>query len=118
MNLTIKQGDLVLVTFDPSKGSEIQKRRPALVLSRTEYNLSSNLIIVCPITSTTKERPYFLPIKNEALMKDSKVNTKQVYSLDYTAAGNRNVKVIGKVETKEFLNIAQHFLLNFNFPFF
>ncbi|MFD1902763.1 type II toxin-antitoxin system PemK/MazF family toxin [Enterococcus termitis] len=114
----IKQGDIVTINFDPSKGSEIQKRRPALVMSRNEYNLSSNLIIVCPITSTTKQRPYFLPISSEALKKDSKVNTKQVYSLDYTPEGNRNVKVIGKIEVKEFLNVAQHFMLNFNFPFF
>ena len=114
----IRQGDIVTINFDPSRGSEIQKRRPALVMSRNEYNLSSNLIIVCPITSTTKQRPYFLPISSEALQKDSKVNTKQVYSLDYTSEGNRNVKVIGKVDMKEFLNIAQHFMLNFNFPFF
>ncbi|OJG97630.1 hypothetical protein RV18_GL000698 [Enterococcus termitis] len=46
------------------------------------------------------------------------MNTKQVYSLDYTPEGNRNVKVIGKIEVKEFLNVAQHFMLNFNFPFF
>ena len=113
----IKQGDIVTINFDPSRGSEIQKRRPALVMSRDEYNLSSNLIIVCPITSTDKQRPYFLPINSKALQKDSKVNTKQVYSLDYTDEGNRNVKVIGKVEMKEFLNIAQYFMLNFNFPF-
>lgn len=116
--MIINQGDIVLLTFDPSKGSEIQKRRPALVMSRNEYNLSSNLIIVCPITSTKVNRPYYLPLTNDALNKESKVNTKQVYSLDYTSEGNRNVKVIGKVETREFLNIAQHFMLNFNFPFF
>lgn len=113
----IRQGDIVTINFDPSKGSEIQKRRPAIVMSRDEYNLSSSLIIVCPITSTDKLRPYFIPINSKVLQKDSKVNTKQVYSLDYTDKGNRNVKVIGKVEMKEFLNVAQHFMLNFNFPF-
>ncbi|SER86659.1 PemK-like, MazF-like toxin of type II toxin-antitoxin system [Isobaculum melis] len=55
----IKQGDIVTINFDPSKGSEIKKRRLALVISRDEYNLSSNLIIVCPITSTQKKTTLF-----------------------------------------------------------
>lgn len=114
----IKQGDIITIDFDPSMGSEIKKRRPAIVMSRDEYNLSSNLIIVCPITASQAERPYFVPLNNESLNKASKVNTKQVYSLDYTSEGHRNVKVIGQVEKKEFLMIAQHFMLNFNFPFF
>ena len=113
----IKQRDIVTIDFEPSKGSEVRKRRPAIAISRDEYNHSSSLIIVCPITSTTKTRPYFIPIASEVLNKQSKVNTKQVYSLDYTKKGNRNVEVIGRLEEKEFLNIAQHFLLNFNFPF-
>lgn len=105
------------IDFEPSKGSEIKKRRPAVVISRDEYNLASNLIIVCPITSTDKDRPYFVPIYNEKLSKNSKVNTKQVYSLDYTEQGGRKIQVIGKVPKKELMNIAQHFLLNFNFDF-
>jgi mRNA interferase MazF len=32
----LEQGTLVFIDFDPSKGSEIKKRRPALVISRDE----------------------------------------------------------------------------------
>ncbi|WP_261764503.1 type II toxin-antitoxin system PemK/MazF family toxin [Staphylococcus pasteuri] len=71
----IKQGSLVYIDFEPSKGSEMQKRRPAIVMSRDAYNLSSNLIIVCPITLTTKERPYFVSIDHEEFNSNSKVNT-------------------------------------------
>lgn len=110
-----KQGAIVSIDFEPSKGSEIKKRRPAVVISRDEYSLASNLIIVCPITSVTRERPYFVKINNDKLKKDSKVNTKQVYSLDYTENGGRNVEIIGEVTKKEMLDIAQHFLMNFNF---
>jgi len=46
----IKQRDIVIINFAPSKESEIMKRRLALVISRHEYNISSNLIIVCPFT--------------------------------------------------------------------
>lgn len=114
---SIAQGTLVYIDFEPSKGSEIKKRRPAVVISRDEYNLASNLVIVCPITSTDKERPYFVPINNENLKANSKVNTKQVYSLDYTERGGRNIQIIGRITNKELMNISQHFLLNFNFNF-
>ncbi|MCU5746270.1 type II toxin-antitoxin system PemK/MazF family toxin [Staphylococcus sp. SQ8-PEA] len=116
--MKIKQGTLVYIDFEPSKGSEIRKRRPAIVLSRDEYNLSSNLIIVCPITSTDKKRPYFIAINNKSLKPKSKVNTKQVYSLDYTQNGGKNIEIIGRITNKELMNIAQHFMLNFNFRLF
>ncbi|MGM0338837.1 type II toxin-antitoxin system PemK/MazF family toxin [Enterococcus sp. AZ007] len=112
---SIKQGTLIYIDFEPSKGSEINKRRPAVVISRDEYSLSSNLIIVCPITSSNKNRPYFVEIVNNALKSGSKVNTKQVYTMDFTARGGRNVEIIGEVSKKAFLNIAQHVQMNFNF---
>ncbi|WP_137664788.1 type II toxin-antitoxin system PemK/MazF family toxin [Enterococcus hulanensis] len=113
---SIEQGTIVYIDFEPSKGSEIRKRRPAVVISRDEYSLSSNLIIVCPVTSTDKNRPYFVSIDNEALKSGSKVNAKQIYTLDFTKRGGRNVEILGKVSTREFTNIAQHVLMNFNFP--
>lgn len=117
-DISIKQGDIVIINFDPSKGTEIRKRRPALVLSKDTYNKLSSLIIVCPITSTSKERPFLVPIENESLDKNSQVNTMQVYSLDKTHEGNRNIKVIGRVKEVEFLAVTQRFLLNFDFPFY
>lgn len=113
---SIKQGTIIYIDFDPSKGSEIKKRRPAVVISRDEYSLSSNLIIVCPITSTDKKRPYFVEIDNDALKKGRMVNAKQVYTLDFTERGGRNIEILGEVSTREFINIAQHVQMNFNFP--
>ena len=34
-----KKGDIVWINFDPSAGKEIQKQRPGLVISRTDFNL-------------------------------------------------------------------------------
>ena len=101
---SIKQGTIIYIDFDPSKGSEIKKRRPAVV------------IIVCPITSTDKKRPYFVEIDNDALKKGSMVNAKQVYTLVFTERGGRNIEILGEVSTREFINIAQHVQMNFNFP--
>lgn len=114
-NLT--QGTIIYVDFEPSKGNEINKRRPAVVISRDEYSSSSNLMMVCPVTSTDKKRPYFVEINHEKLKSGSKVNAKQIYTMDYTIRGGREVEVIGKVSKKEMINIAQHVLMNFNFNF-
>ena len=111
----IKQWALIYIDFEPSKGSEIKKRRSAIVISRDKYNLASHLIIVCPITSTQKERPYFVSLQHEKLMERSKVNTKQVYSLDYTKLEGRKVQIVGQLTQKELMDVAQHFLLDFNF---
>ncbi|WP_256999371.1 hypothetical protein [Mammaliicoccus sciuri] len=53
-------------------------------------------------------------MNNRNLKSNSKVNTKQVYSLDYT---ERGIQIIRKITNKELMNIAQHFLKNFNFNF-
>ena len=50
----MNQGDIILVDFDPTKGREQAGYRPALVISQTKYNLKRDLVIVCPITSKTK----------------------------------------------------------------
>lgn len=112
-----RQRDIVFINVDPSKGSEIKKRRPALVMSRNEYNISTKMVIVCPITSTDKERPFLVPITsiNLPYKSFSKVNTNQVYSLDYSQRANRDIQFVERMKEEQFYQIAQKFLHNFAF---
>jgi len=48
--------DIYLVVLDPAAGSEIQKKRPCLVVSPDEMNHHIGTVIVAPMT--TKGRPY------------------------------------------------------------
>ena len=50
----MRQGDIIWVDFDPTKGREQAGHRPAVVISQTKYNLKRNMAVVCPITSQTK----------------------------------------------------------------
>ena len=50
----MKQGDIILLDFDPTKGREQAGHRPAVVISQTMFNQVRNLALVCPITNTTK----------------------------------------------------------------
>lgn len=117
MKYNPKQRDIVFIDFDPSKGFEIKKRRPALVMSRNEYNLSTNMVIVCPITTSVKERPFLIPIVSEKLPSHStsKVNTNQVYSLDFTERAKRNIAFVESLDEEQFYRIVQSFMHNFAF---
>lgn len=49
-----KRGDVWWVNLDPAQGSEIKKRRPAIVVSNNLSNKTLDRIQVVPITSNTK----------------------------------------------------------------
>jgi mRNA interferase MazF len=46
-----RRGDVIRLDFNPQKGHEQAGRRPALVLSPTEYNRTVGLVVVCPIAN-------------------------------------------------------------------
>ena len=45
---------IVLMDFEPTKGKEIGKYRPALILSSIEYNTITGLVICCPISTSIR----------------------------------------------------------------
>ena len=59
----MKQRDIMMVGFPFSDYSEI-KKRPAVIVSNNEFNSKYGDVIVCGITSNTKERPYTVAISN------------------------------------------------------
>lgn len=87
-------------------------------MSSDNYNRATNLVIVCPITTTEKERPFLIPISSDKLraieMAVSKVNTNQVFSLDYTEKAKRKIQFVDRME-EEFYHIVQLFRYNFSF---
>ena len=50
----MKQGDIILLDFDPTMGREQAGYRPAVVISQTAYNKKRNMVIICLITSSIK----------------------------------------------------------------
>lgn len=51
------QYDIVVVNLDPTVGSEIKKKRPCLIVSPNEMNKHLATIVVCPVTSQSKDYP-------------------------------------------------------------
>ncbi len=59
-----RRNHIVWLDFDPKKGKEIGKYRPALVLSSEAYNQKSGLLICCPISTRARGAPTEVPIDN------------------------------------------------------
>jgi mRNA interferase MazF len=50
-----RRGEVWWVAFDPSVGGEIQRTRPALIISNNAANAALNRVIVIPLTSQTSK---------------------------------------------------------------
>ena len=49
----MKRGEVWWVTFDPSVGSEIQKTRPAIIVSNDAANRNLKRVVVIPLTTNS-----------------------------------------------------------------
>jgi mRNA interferase MazF len=77
-----RRGDVIKLDFDPQKGHEQAGRRPALVVSPTDYNRTIGLAVVCPITNEQKGYPWEVPIPDNPFVSGV-VLADQVKSLDW-----------------------------------
>ncbi len=75
-----KRGEVYWVALDPTVGSEINKTRPAVIVSNDEGNEISQRVIVAPITSTVSS-VYPFEAKVSINGKDGKILLDQVRSI-------------------------------------
>lgn len=55
--MDINQYELVLVYLDPTMGSEMKKTRPCIVISPNEMNKHLQMIVIAPLTNSSKAYP-------------------------------------------------------------
>jgi mRNA interferase MazF len=93
----MRRGEVRLVEFEPTRGAEANKTRPALIVSNDGANavadrLGRGVVTVLPLTSNTG-RIYtfqvFLPADDSRLPRDSKVQAEQVRSVAVERVGRR-----------------------------
>lgn len=53
----IQRFEVHLISLDPTRGSEIRKTRPCLIISPNEMNKHIETVIIAPMTSTLKNYP-------------------------------------------------------------
>jgi mRNA interferase MazF len=79
-----KQGDIILLEFDPQSGHEQKGRRPAFVVSNNPFNQFAKIAIVCPITNTDRGFPLHVPL-DERTKTTGVIMCEQVKALDIIA---------------------------------
>ena len=85
-NKEIKRGEVFWVNLDPTIGSEIQKTRPAVIVSNNIQNKVSSRVVVIPITSKTDK---LFPFESKIALKkkSGKVLTDQIRTVDKSRLG-------------------------------
>ena len=107
--LVMRRGDVWLVDFNPVRGSEANKIRPAVLVSNDRANataarLGYGVVTVIPVTSNvTNVYPFqvLLPVGTTGLLSASKAQAEQVRSL----AVERLTRFLGRVTTDDLTDI-------------
>lgn len=86
------RADIIWLDFEPKKGNEIGKYRPALILSSKLYNKKTGLLICCPIS--TSIRGHLTEVLIEGLDQPSVVAASLIQTLDWR---KKKAKFITKV---------------------
>ncbi len=92
----MRRGEVRLVDLDPVRGSEANKRRPAIVVSNDRANvvaerLQRGVVTIVPLTSsTTRIFPFqvLVPAAGSGLRGDSKAQAEQVRSVAVERIGS------------------------------
>ena len=58
-----RRGEVFLVDLDPTRGSEIRKTRPCVVVSPDELNVHLRTLIVAPLTTRGQPYPFRVPCR-------------------------------------------------------
>ena len=96
-----KQGDIIYLDFNPTKGHEQRGKRPAIIVSINVFNKYTKMAIVCPITSNTKEFPTHYVLEDTKKIKGS-VLCEHIRSIDFDS---RKVKFIEKASSNDLLSV-------------
>lgn len=91
----MNRGSVYWVNLNPTKGSEINKKRPCVIVSATPINRARNTVIVVPLSTAARPRPPIV-ISVECLGKHVVAVCDQIRTVDKTrlveSAGNLSAK--------------------------
>jgi len=100
----MKRGDIYWVNLDPTKGAEIKKLRPCVIISATPINKARHTVVVVPLSTSARIKP---PIVVAINCLDKKVVA--VCDQIRTVDKSRLVKSAGQI-TLENLEILENSL--------
>ena len=113
-----RRGELYLVNFDPTVGSEIKKTRPALILQNDISNRHSSITIVAALSSQFAEPIYptevIISPPEGGLLQPSVALLNQIRSIDK----QRLVRRIGELGSATMLKVGRALEISLGLYFF
>ena len=106
-----RRGEIYLVEFDPARGHEIQKTRPAIIIQNDTGNRYSSVTIVAAITSNISPHPVavaVVPTRSNGLSVPSVIHLGQIRSVDR----ERLVKRLGEVDGSTMARVDEALLIS------
>ena len=104
----LSRGDICLVNFDPSKGGEIGKLRPAIVMSSEVENSMLDTVIVIPLSTVIEENA--LPYRYAVTKRDKLERKSDACIYEIRALSKKRIKVKLAEVTENELHIIQNAL--------
>jgi len=89
----VRRGDVFLINLDPTRGDEIKKTRPGVIVSHDELNAHLRTYIVAPLTTGSHSYPFRLPCRFAGRI--GHVGLDQIRTVDH----GRLVRRLGKLSS-------------------
>ncbi len=96
--MVIKRFELYWVNLEPTIGREMQKIRPAVVISPDEINHAMGTIIVAPITSNNRSFPTRIAFENAG--KENYIALDHIRAVDKSRL-QRKISVLDEATARE-----------------
>ena len=93
--VNVKRFELYWIDLDPTKGTEIKKIRPCVVISPDVSNNNLTTIVIAPITSTIRKYPTRVLCKVKS--KEGEIALDQLRAIDKKRLKNK----IGELEASK-----------------
>ena len=103
-----KQGDIIKLNLDPTKGHEQAGYRPVLVVNNASFSKASKMLLICPITSTDRKNP--LHVRLEGLTTTGFVMCDQIKAIDVKAREYKSVETVDDETLWEITDIISGFV--------
>ena len=102
--MVMNRFDVFLISLDPTKGSEIRKTRPCLIISPNEMNAHISTLIVAPMTTKGRSYPSRVPCTFQG--KRGQVVLDQIRTVDKSRLHRRLGKISPGTQ-KKVLDVLQ-----------
>jgi len=95
----VRRGDVFLISLHPTRGDEIQKTRPCVIVSPDELNANLRTFIVAPLTSGGHPYPFRVACKFQG--RSGHIVLDQIRTVDR----ERLVRGLGKLSSSTLARI-------------